>query len=47
LKNVLEEWLNPEGETEQVQEPATATTTGVKSTGDIESAFDDLFNDEN
>jgi hypothetical protein len=47
LKNVLEEWLNPEGEVEQVQETATATTTGVKSTGDIESAFDDLFNDEN
>ena len=47
MKNVLEEWLNPEGETEETNQPATAASTGVSSTADVESAFDDLFNDEN
>ena len=44
LKSVLEEWLNPEDEEETPVE-STAKTTGVKSTENIESAFDDLFNE--
>ena len=45
LKVVLEEWLNPDGEDEAQKTPATAEVAGVKSTSDVESAFDDLFNE--
>ena len=46
LKAVLEEWLSPEsGTTEENTVVATAEATGVKSTANIESAFDDLFNE--
>tara|TARA_R100001443_G_C3341654_1_gene174626 strand:- start:382 stop:1134 length:753 start_codon:yes stop_codon:yes gene_type:complete len=45
LKAVLTEWLDPENSTEENKEAPTATTTGVKSTENIESAFDDLFNE--
>ena len=50
LKAVLEEWLNPEGSEEsEIQKMVPAGTveskTGVKSTENIESAFDDLFNE--
>jgi len=46
LKAALEEWLNPsEGEdTEPVK--ATPAVAGVKKTDDIDTAFDDLFNDK-
>tara|TARA_R110002051_G_scaffold176672_1_gene246651 strand:+ start:648 stop:1394 length:747 start_codon:yes stop_codon:yes gene_type:complete len=43
LKAVLEEWLNPDGEEEK--EVATSTSTGTKQTENIESAFDELFNE--
>ena len=46
LKAVLGEWLDPESSTEEeVKQMATSTTTGVKSTESIETAFDDLFNE--
>jgi len=45
LKAVLSEWLDPESSTEENKETPTATATGVKSTENIESAFDDLFNE--
>ena len=45
LKAVLEEWLNPEDEEETKAVDSTSTTTGVKETANIESAFDDLFNE--
>jgi hypothetical protein len=46
LKAVLEEWLNPEDSTEEEKkEVPTSTTAGVKSTENIESAFDELFNE--
>ena len=52
LKVVLEEWLNPEGsDTEEINNmvpkgnSSTEEKTGVKSTANIESAFDDLFNE--
>jgi len=46
LKTALENWLNPE---EEEAETPTATTetaapTGVTTTGDVDKAFDDLFN---
>ena len=44
LKVVLEEWLNP-SEDEAPAAKSTATTVGVSSSKDIESAFDDLFNE--
>ena len=43
LKAVLEEWLNPDGEEEK--EVATSTSTGTQQTENIESAFDELFNE--
>ena len=43
LKAVLEEWLNPDGEEEKVV--ATSTSTGTQQTENIESAFDELFNE--
>ena len=48
LKGVLEEWLDPNGESGTATEQAAVSTeskTGVKSTANIESAFDDLFNE--
>ena len=55
LKIALEEWLNPDGsETEDIQKMVPAGSpvknsaeakTGVKATENIESAFDDLFNE--
>ena len=46
LKGVLAEWLDPDGESGTAPEQvATAEATGVKSTANIESAFDDLFNE--
>tara|TARA_Y100000592_G_scaffold99891_1_gene177630 strand:+ start:684 stop:1460 length:777 start_codon:yes stop_codon:yes gene_type:complete len=51
LKQALEEWLNPDGDTggaPQVDTPAQSTAQkvegqGVKSSDDINKAFDDLF----
>ena len=43
LKAVLEEWLSPDGEEEK--EVATSASTGTKQTENIESAFDELFNE--
>lgn len=45
LKVVLEEWLNPDGGEEAAPVTSTSTSTGVSSTKDVESAFDDLFNE--
>ncbi len=45
LKAVLEEWLNPDGGEETAPVTSTASSTGVSSTKDVESAFDDLFNE--
>ena len=46
LKAVLGEWLDPDSNLETEQAPvATAAATGTKSTQNIESAFDDLFNE--
>ena len=46
LKAVLAEWLDPDSSEEEAAKPvATAAATGVKSTENIESAFDDLFNE--
>ena len=44
LKAVLAEWLNPDEDTQETP-VATSEATGVKSTENIESAFDDLFNE--
>jgi hypothetical protein len=45
LKVVLEEWLNPDGGEDAAPVTSTSTSTGVSSTKDVESAFDDLFNE--
>ena len=45
LKGVLAEWLDPEAGEEEEKKVATTEATGVKSTANIESAFDDLFNE--
>jgi len=45
LKAVLEEWLNPDGGEQAAPVQSTATSTGVSSTKDVETAFDDLFNE--
>jgi len=45
LKAVLEEWLNPDGGEETAPVASTSKSTGVSSTKDVESAFDDLFNE--
>jgi len=46
LKAVLGEWLDPESGDDSQQAPlATAAATGVKSTENIETAFDNLFNE--
>ena len=45
LKAVLEEWLNPDGGEVTPAVASTSTSTGVSSTKDVESAFDDLFNE--
>jgi hypothetical protein len=45
LKAVLEEWLNPDGGEAAPAQTSTAAATGVSSTKDVESAFDDLFNE--
>tara|TARA_R100001230_G_C5651175_1_gene156319 strand:- start:698 stop:1153 length:456 start_codon:yes stop_codon:yes gene_type:complete len=45
LKAVLAEWLDPDSSEEEAKPVATAAATGVKSTENIESAFDDLFNE--
>ena len=46
LKEVLENWLNPEGESNEGESSpqAEAVPAGVKKTDDIDTAFDDLFN---
>ena len=49
LKVALENWLNPDGESNEGEPTPAATTTqtsqqeGVKKTDDINKAFDDLF----
>jgi hypothetical protein len=51
LKTALSEWLNPDGDGEAETPSATqaaapvATPAGVTSTGDVDAAFDDLFNE--
>ena len=47
LKGALEEWLNPtedSAEAPSQQEQKTAAPAGVNKADDIDSAFDDLFN---
>jgi len=44
LKEALQNWLNPEDEVETTESAEDTTPTGVTSTDDIDSAFDDLFN---
>jgi hypothetical protein len=45
LKSVLEQWLSPEEEETKEAPVSTSEATGVKSTENIESAFDELFNE--
>ena len=45
LKAVLEEWLNPDGGEQAAPVQSTSASTGVSSTKDVETAFDDLFNE--
>lgn len=44
LKAALEEWLNPSDENQESTPAAVAAPAGVKKTDDIDTAFDDLFN---
>jgi len=45
LKSALEEWLNPENSDAPAETPTpVAAPAGVKKADDIDSAFDDLFN---
>ena len=44
LKAALSEWLNPEDEMAQSEQPATVSTGESKKVEDVNQAFDELFN---